>query len=98
MEHQLQMKPLSASHELRVLLKPFRYKVHLDNEVKGNPMAAFNTSKTTGFPFEVVKHNMFGPLYVRRSPRATQYEAAVHFCNYVTQYDQFLHYMLRQVQ
>ena len=95
MEQQLQMKPLSASHELRVLLKPFRYKVHLDNMRSTNTPDVFNTQKSTNFPFEVVKHNMFGPLYVRRSPRATQYEAAVHFCNYVTQYDQFLHYMLR---
>lgn len=90
MEQQLQLRPLTVLLELRQLLKPFKNKVHLDH-----PQAEFTTYKTKNFPFEVIKQNMFSPLCVRRSPRATQYEAAVHFCNYVTSYEQFKNYMLR---
>ena len=90
MEKELKLKPITVLVELRLLLKPFLNKVHLEN-----PQAKFVTQGTKIFPFERVKLNLFSPLYVRRNPRKTQYETAVHFCNTVTSYEQFKNFMLR---
>ena len=90
MEKELKLKPITVVVELRLLLKPFLHKVHLEN-----PNVKFTTQKTTIFPFERVKQNLLSPLYVRRNPRKTQYETAAHFCNSVTTYAQFKNFMLR---
>ena len=90
MEKKMQLRPVGALVRLRRVLKPFKFKAHLDD-----PSLEFSNYRTTKFPYEIFKQNLFSPIGVRRKARATQFEAAVHFCNYVTSYEQFKCYMLR---
>ena len=92
MEKELQLRPITTVIELRKCMKPLRFRAHLDN-----PKFEYSNHRTSEFPFDLVMSNLFSPLYVRRNPRKTQYEAAVHFCNYATSYDQFKVFMLRLV-
>ena len=92
MQRSLRLRPLQVTLEFRALLKPFKYKVHLQN-----PKTAYTQGRTVEFPFDVIKMNAFSPLPTRHLPRTTQYNNAASFVNYCTSYDQFKVFMLRYV-
>ena len=89
MQKQLKLRPLTAITDLRTALKPFKFKVHLEN-----PAISLNHYRTPDFPYDVKKLNSLSPVFIRRTPRNFQYNSAARFCNYVTSYDQFKCYML----